>query len=501
MRNITLTTLSVFILLLGISISFVNKAYGSHDVDVAALQKQLVTMQETLMQKMGTMEETIKGQQVMINDLKEQNRKVVEIPMPNYKDDIDTETSDFQEIIGREIDNYFLKEDTKEKMAKAGLTPKLDFGYEKGFYLRTLDDKFSVNLRNRIQFKYQYRDVEWGEEDQSTFDHRRVRTELSGHAYDENIKYKFEWESSSVYGYLLDAYVDITHVPWANIWAGQGKVYSRQVLTSGATLQMIDRSVSSEEFSFQGDKRKRGVAIHSDKILDGKVDYLFGVYNPQASFVDNDFNTMLYIARASYYPFGQYESYKESDMEYTETFKAHIGGGMGFQQWGTNSSSSSSSLLDFKDEVDQTQLLAEFGFKYKGMSLSGEYHNRKRKLLDALELFNVFDAPGLGAIDKGEALHDQGFFVQGGYFAIPKKLEVTGRCELIDVDEEYNASATVGIGSGDANYYTAGLNYFLDGRDHKVQLNYRYIDQKEGSHSRSLGSVQNEIIMQYQLYF
>ena len=263
---------------------------------------------------------------------------------------------------------------------------------------------------------------------------------------------------------------------------------------------MIDRSVSSEEFSFNGSKRRRGVAVHSDKIFGGKVDYLFGIYNH--NFVsDNENNTMLYIARTSYYPFGPYESYIESDLEYTETFKAHIGGGMGFQQSGANSSSNAFSFADNKDEVDQTQLLAEFGFKYKGMSLSGEYHNRKRKLLDALDLFDVSVAPGFGAIDKGEALHDQGFFVQGGYFVIPKKLEVTGRCELIDADKEYNGSTTVGIGSGDANYYTTGLNYFLNGRDHKVQLNYRYVDQKDGSHSRSLGSVQNEIIMQYQIYF
>ena len=203
MKNITLTTLSVFILLIGISTSFATKAYGTHD-DVAALQKQLVTMQETLMQKMGTMEETIKDQQEMINDLKEQNRKVVEIPMPNYKDNIDTETSDFQEIVGREIDDYFTKEDTREKMVKAGFAPKLDIGYKKGFYLKTLDDKFSVNLRNRIQFKYEYRDLDWGIEDDSSFDHRRVRTELSGHAYDENIKYRFEWESSSDDVELLD---------------------------------------------------------------------------------------------------------------------------------------------------------------------------------------------------------------------------------------------------------------------------------------------------------
>ena len=504
MKNIALTALSAFILIIGICTSFATKANGAHNVDVAALQKQLVAMQETLMQKMGTMEETIKEQQKMINALKEQNRKVVEVPMPNYKDNIDTETSDFQEIVGREIDNYFTKEDTKEKMVRTGLAPKLEFGYKKGFYLRTLDDKFYVNLRNRIQFKYQYSDLTWGVEDRSSFDHRRVRTELSGHAYDENIKYRFEWESSSDDVELLDAYVDITNIQWANVWAGQGKVYSRQVLTSGTSLQMIDRSVSSDEFSFQSDKRKRGVAIHSDKILNGKVDYLLGVYNPQIRYTENDVNTMLYIARSSYYPFGPYESYKESDLEYTETFKAHIGAGFGFEQIGRNSTTRTSQTASVssvvKDEVDQTQLLVELGFKYKGLSLVSEYHNRKRALLDPLESGDP--AAEFGDLGQGEALHDQGFFVQSGYFVIPKKLEIAGRYEVIRVDEDYAGLRAAGIALNDATYYDAGINYFFHGRDHKVQLNYRSVNLDGSWHSAGLGSVhQNEILMQYQIYF
>ena len=504
MKNITLTTLSVFILLLGISTSFTTKAYGKNDVDVAVLQKQLAAMQEMLMQKMGTMEETIKEQQEMINALKEQNRKVAEIPMPNYKDNIDTETSDFQQIIGREIDNYFTKEDTREKLVKAGLAPKLDFGYKKGFYLKTLDDKFSVNLRNRIQFKYEYKDHDWGIEDRSSFNHRRVRTEISGHAYNENMKYRFEWESSSDDVELLDAYVDITHVPWANIWVGQGKVYSRQVLTSGTTLQMIDRSVISDEFSFQGDKRKRGMAIHSDKILEGKIDYLFGVYNPQNRFTDNTINTMLYIARSSYYPFGPYESYKESDLEYTDTFKAHIGGGIGFEQIGANSGANSQSFSftfdDNRDEVDQTQILGEFGFKYKGLSLVGEYHYRKRMLLDALESGD--SGAELGAVSEGAALRDHGLFVQGGYFVVPKKLEIAGRYELFVPDDDYAGLNAAGIAFYDAKTYEAGINYFIHGRDHKVQLNYRSINYDGHYRSLGLGSIhQNEVLMQYQIYF
>lgn len=291
-------------------------------------------------------------------------------------------------------------------MVKAGLAPNLDMGYKEGFYLKSLDGRFSAKINNRLQFKYQYTDRDIGtdgspDEDESTFDFRRVRTKVSGNAYGKNIKYKIEWDSSATNVDLRDAYVEITHIPWANILAGQTIVFTRQFLTSSSAQQMIDRSATSEEFRFQGDERKRGIAIHSNKILDGKIDYLVGVYNPTERSTDNTINTMLYMARASYYPFGPYVSYKESDLEYTESFKAHIGGGIGFEQIGQNESNSD------EDEIDQTQLLGEFGFKYRGLSLVGEYHNRKRKVLDPLEASDL--GAGFAAVGAGESLNDQGF--------------------------------------------------------------------------------------------
>jgi hypothetical protein len=267
---------------------------------------------------------------------------------------------------------------------------------------------------------------------------------------------------------------------------------------------MIDRADTISEFRFQGDERKRGVAVHSDKILDGKLDYLIGVYNPQLRSTDNNINTMLYLARTSYYPFGSYESYKESDLEYTETFKAHIGGGIGFAQIGTNESD------DDEDEIDQTQLLGEFGFKYKGFSLVCEYHNRKRNVLDPLESFDsslfgelvVF--PGASSfapttVSASETLNDQGFFVQGGYFIIPKKLEIAGRYEVIDYDNQNPSYGTSGL-LDNLSSYTAGLNYFIHGRDHKIQINYKH--REEGLSSAFFGdNNENYFLTQYQIYF
>lgn len=488
MKNFTLTTLSIFIFLFCISISFTfqpgivlaGNAHGSQDTDLSDFKKQLESM-----------EETIRKQQEMINALKdkiETKEKVVSNHAPGYLEENEIE---------RVIDNYLTKEDTREKMAKAGLSPNLEIGYNQGFYFKTLDGKFSAKIRNRMQYKYQYTDRDVGatdslpDEDESTFDFRRIRTNISGNAYGKNIKYKIEWDSSLANVDLRDAYIEITHIPWANILAGQTTVFTRQFLTSSSAQQMIDRSATGDEFRFNGDERKRGIAIHSNKILDGKVDYLVGVYNPQVRATDNDVNTMLYLARASYYPFGPYVSYMESDLEYTESFKAHIGGGIGFEQFGHNEQ-------DDRDEVDNTQLLAEFGFKYRGLSLAGEYHNRKRKVLDALEASNLLGA-GFAAVGAGESLNDQGFFVQGGYFIIPKRLEIAGRYELIDFGRNHPEDGALGR-VDNKRFYTAGLNYFLNGRDHKIQLNY--IHREEELSGAFFGdNDENVFLTQYQIYF
>ena len=491
MRNFNLTTLSILIFLLCVSISFAfqpgivlaSNAQGSQNSDLSDFKKQLELM-----------EETIKKQQEMINALKE---RIESKETVSYASVSKVEENEIERV----IDHYLTKENTREKMIDAGLSPNLEIGYNKGFYFKTLDDKFSAKLRNRMQYKYQYTDRDIGtdgspEEDESTFDFRRIRTKISGNAYGKNIKYKMEWDSSADDVDLQTAYVNITYLPWANVLAGQTGVYSRQFLSSSGAQQMVDRAAVSEEFRFNRDDKKRGVTIHSKKILDGKIDYQIGVYNPQIRATDNTTNTMLYLARASYYPFGPYVSYKESDLEYTESFKAHIGGGFGFQQIGQNESD------DDEDEIDHTQFIGELGFKYKGFSFVSEYHNRKRSLLDALEtgdnlLLGLSSA--MAALPANMTLHDHGVFVQGGYFIIPEKLEITGRYELIDYGKNHPEGGTLGL-VDNKSFYTAGINYFFHGRDHKIQANFIH-ENEELSGTYFGENNETTVLTQYMINF
>ena len=57
--------------------------------------------------------------------------------------------------------------------------------------------------------------------------------------------------------------------------------------------------------------------------------------------------------------------------------------------------------------------------------------------------------------EAGTKVIDRGFFVQGGFFLIPKKFEVAGRYSLVDFDNSRVADATEG------NYSRTQLVFFM----------------------------------------
>ena len=140
----------------------------------------------------------------------------------------------------------------------------------------------------------------------------------------------------------------------------------------------------------------------------------------------NGNNEHLYIARVSWNPFGGYGKgigeQIESDLGWSEKPKAHLSAAIAFDNaadetidtWRVVGETTS-------DDVDRTSLVGEYGLKYRGFphqqSFTGE------------SMMNV----------GGKSIIDRGFFVQGGYFLIPKHLEIAGRYSLVDYDNAREA--------------------------------------------------------------
>jgi Protein of unknown function (DUF3011) len=104
--------------------------------------------------------------------------------------------------------------------------------------------------------------------------------------------------------------------------------------------------------------------------------------------------------------------------------------------------------------------------KYKGFFAQTEIYNR---WLDG------FEADGPLPVRE---IHDQGFYVQGGFYPIPKKLEVYAATSQIFGDEQ--------AGFGDASEYLAGVNFYpANSRNHR--LNLQVIDINRSPVSSSFG--------------
>jgi len=420
-----------------------------------------VTAQDSndLQWQLKKMEEMMQKQQGMIDNLKTK-MEIQEEVSKSYVTSID------EREIGDKMEEYLQKAEGQGLLEKY-LGP-VEVGYKKGFYFRTRDDKFLMKMTGRIQMRYGYedRDNVPGEEDDSSFSLRRARLKWDGHAY-HDFKYKIELALKSQGTKatttedgdkakaveLIDWWAEYKKYSFAKIRFGQWKVpFNRQRVVSSAKLQMIDRATSQDEFTMD---RQIGTMV-SGNLFGKKMEYYAGMFNGNGrNEKSNGNNEHLYIARASWNPFGSYGKgigEQISDLAWSEKPMAQLSAAIAFDNAADETIDLNGLGETTSDNVDRTSLVGEYGLKYRGFSTSAEFYWRK------------YDDIG------GRSIIDRGFFVQGGYFLIPKHLEITGRYSLVDFDNRRKADAV--------RETTAGINYFFAGQGKKLQFNFIRLDNE-----------------------
>ncbi|MCP4252461.1 MAG: hypothetical protein GY775_03435 [Candidatus Scalindua sp.] len=449
--------------------------------------------QDDLSMQLKKMEEMMRTQQVMIDDLKTRIEIREEIKQTSL-------TSIDEDIIGEKVDEYFQKDEGKGMWAEIMKRPKLS--YKKGFLFETQDKSFSMKINGRIQFRYSYEDRDTNNEDEdqddSSFRIRRSRLKFSGKAY-KHFKYKIELALSStgtVDGSkameLYDWWASWNKNPALSVQFGQWKVpWNRQRVVSSQNQQMIDRASSQDEFTMD---RQIGVMLHG-KLFNKKFEYYTGVFNGNArNQSSNDNNEMLYIGRVSWNPFGAYGKgigEVESDINFSEKPIAHLSAAISYDSAGDREKFSSTTIdLDppvgsvTLNEVDKTSVVAEYGLKYRGFSTNAEAYWRR---------FDDIGSNNSGSVGS-DTIIDRGFFVQGGYFIMPKKIELACRYSLVDFDDERDEDAV--------RETAVGVNWFInETHDNKLQFNWiRQDNELPNSVSRS-DDIDNTFRLQYQLAF
>jgi hypothetical protein len=430
-------------------------------------------------------------QQGMIDNLKTK-MEIQEEVSKSYVTSID------EREIGNKMEEYLQKAEGQGLLEKY-LGP-CELGYKKGFYFRTRDDKFFMRMTGRIQMRYGYEDLDnkVDEEDNSSFSLRRARLKWDGHAF-KYFKYKIELALKSQATKatttedgdkakaieLIDWWASWNKNPALSVQFGQWKVpWNRQRVISSANLQLIDRATSQDEFT---QDRQIGAMLHG-KLFNKKFEYYAGLFNGNGrNEKSNENNEMLYIGRVSWNPFGAFGAgigEKESDLDWSEKPKAHLSAAIAFDGGADETIELEPRYggeITAKD-IDKTSIVGEYGFKYKGFSSKAEIYWRK------------FDnIKSSSAIPEGTKVIDRGFFVQGGYFLIPKKFEVAGRYSLVDFDNSRVADAV--------RETTVGLSWFFHGHGNKLQANWVRVDNELPNFESRSDDIDNFYRIQYQLAF
>ncbi len=179
-----------------------------------------------------------------------------------------------------ELDQKLRILDRKQELAGEDLAAKqkaapVVTASDKGFSFKSADGQFEYKLRGLVHADY--RDFS-GEAFPSAIDGflaRRIRPTFEGTIFGK-YGFRFTPEFGENKSAVVDAYLDIHHIPSAKIRIGKFKPFvGLERLQSGADLKFIERSYVSNNIL---PNRDLGVSVFGD-LLDKRLNYAVGVFN------------------------------------------------------------------------------------------------------------------------------------------------------------------------------------------------------------------------------
>ncbi|MFQ5647049.1 MAG: porin [bacterium] len=363
---------------------------------------------------------------------------------------------------------------------------------------RKSEKNHSLNLSTRLQFLYTFKTYEnkAGRDDTSDFNIRRMRFQLDGYMY-KHVDYKFEISMDKLKPMSMkDAWVGFRYVPYARLRVGQFKSpFSRQRVVSSSKLQIIERSPI--QVLYPG--RDLGIEM-SGKNIGGMFDYavaLLSGIGDKRKFQDTDNDYFLTDGRIALHPLGIVK-HSEGDTAHTRNFRFEIAGNflyaprqVAFGEKDTNAMFNNKKVYDIAElaelpEGDTLNLGPELSMVFKGFSLLAEAYWAQFS-----PDWKTYDLPNLGAPKTRRDIKTFGAFVQGGFFVIPKTLELTGRFDYLDIDtRRFNDS-------GDLRAYTGGINFFPE-KDHMYKLQANFIRElRDGKLDKNSNTVMVNLQVKY----
>jgi phosphate-selective porin OprO/OprP len=339
---------------------------------------------------------------------------------------------------------------------------------DKGFRLKTEDDKFLLHLESRLQFRFATPgdqnplNLDDLETDKPVFKINRARLKVGGHAFDQNLKYYWEYELAQ--GNLLDFRVMYEKFEGFKIKVGQWKTfYNRERVISSGKQQLAERSIITRPFTVD---RQQGVSLYGRVFKESLADltyHLSVLTGMGRGAFDNDDKNFMYVGRVQWNFLGRELGMTSSDLEYHEKpvgliAVAALTNRSPFTRF---SQAGGGQLIGFEDGVDGqyrvNQGLLETAFMYRGFSWQNEFHTKQ--INDRI---------------NGTTTTLVGSYYQAGYFfnnlwdAIPEALELAARYARLVPNNEFSETFE--------EEFTLGLNWFFKGHRNKLTAEISVFD-------------------------
>lgn len=329
--------------------------------------------------------------------------------------------------------------------------------YHKGTRFEFPDSGMTTQFNTQIQSRYTFTDKD-DAENTSSFEMRRVRIIMSGSAMHEEFSYVLQVDfvgtrtsEGTRSPDLRDGYIQWNPAEDVGLRMGQYKTFiSRQENSSSSKLMFADRSVASNLFELG---RQAGLSGRYTG-MDGNLFAAIGIFNGESDGegrnkpgVDNKHTGAVTVR---YTAMGTMDAFEEGDISQTEDAALNFGVAYAYGQ-----------VEGDLGDADKNTVSVDANLKVQGFSLNGEFFYQQTN-------------PDVGGSDAD--VEPIGFYVQSGYFIIPKEFEIAARFAFADCDD---GNFTEGLcdGNDDVSQVTAGLNYYFMKHNLKAQLNWEWTSE------------------------
>jgi hypothetical protein len=396
-----------------------------------------------------------------------------------------------------------IREVLSEQEFRESLMPSMmQAGYDKGFFIKSSDENFMMKFNALMQFRWTHYNVQkrnrytqprLHKNDSTGFDIQRLRFKFSGHVFTPDLTYVLHFRAESGQAYdarVRDAYINYRFCDEFQVKAGFFKIAAlQQRLTPSSQFQFVDRSMVHAVFDLNWGVGMRFWGKLFDKRLDWYLDVMNSFNGAGNRTITNDPQELDgnpgIAFRLVWHALGDNpgkDLRSEADLEMHESPALDFAFHYAFNEDQGDAATTEIPFViprrlagqgGFGLTTTTGMQIHQWGFasafKYMGFSARGEYILR---MLDPRRAGRRPFTPFWLLTRQADRVIMQGAYAQVGYFLpIPgfeKKIEAVGRV---------GAVTAAGQNSECTWEYAAGVNYYIQGNNVKLQFDVTKIDQ------------------------